>query len=837
MNRDRESLLGRIDELTRRLDDLARPGNDRGAEPGRRASAGDLRLALAEAEFRLAVLPGTEPAEAIERLRRALRHDPYAAKAQLHLGRLLHRGGRRWSALGAYREARRAAPRSRRAPLLMAGALLDLGRAERAVATGLLVGLARDDDAAVDEAVARFDELVERARAAGGGEPGTRGPKHRPARPPGSEVLAAARPPVWDALLAEQVARKPPAAAWVRDYLHAGVDPGTGAAAAAVLLACGADPAAVRDAPGAAASPEDPAGRVLAAALELAEAGSAAGFVALAARLVTARRLPAELACTLHFTRWAAGDEDVVEALALLGGYPPELRALDCFRELRLAILGTRAERAWAAERYDEAGVLWQAMTVLEPDDPDTAVNLAMLATRNRSSGYRPAWERVAELLYAAAARTGDLGHRAADRVALHRAHSWQSLRSAGDDQPDDDGLRRWIADGDAVGVWLREWDLYYLNARLGFRSPGHLLGIAARAGDEAAAAARDQLVRHLDAAVGGRGWSGAAAFERLARESIERAYAAREPDAHREAEQEAADDLLGEALRRALLLRRLADELAPVTATRPRELACAVLRHLFVLPVDALDRHCAERGLIASDERLIALLDNAAAEVAARWTGTTASGPGDFGRMLADVETAATAAPSSVGLAVPHARLLLWTGRAAEAYAKAAGALPRAGTDRMRDALAAVLDDAAGQRLEARTDGQDDRAELATARALMAEFPLSVTPRIAVARLLSRRGGQSVVEAARLLTDGARAAASPGQRADLYGWVRILPDAADAVLKPMLQEIWRRYRAGHDQRDLDHAYGIARARGYRQAAARLRAESEGRREPPHVHG
>lgn len=828
MNRDRESLL-------RRLDKLGRPPEERGG----RESAGDVRLALAEAEFRLAVLPDTEPAEAIDRLRRALRHDPYSAKAHLHLGRLLHRGGRRWSALGAYREARRAAPRSSRAPLLMACALLDLGRAERAVATGLLVGLARGDGDAVDEAVARFDELVARSRAAGG-EPGTRGKKQRTVRPPGSEVLAAAPPPVWDALLAEQVARNPPAAAWVRDYLHPGVDSSTGAAAGAVLLACGADPAAVRDAPGAAAPPEDSAGRVLGAALELAEVDSAGEFVTLAARLVMARRLPAELVCVLHFTRWAAGDEDVVEALALLDGYPPELRALDCFRELRLAILGTRAERAWSAERYDEAGVLWQAMTVLAPDDPDTAVNLAMLATRNRSSGYRSAWERVAELLYAAAARTGDLGHRAADRVALHRAHSWQSLRSAGDDQPDDDGLRRWIADGDAVEVWLREWDLYYLNARLGFRSPGHLLGIPARTGDEEAAAARDQLVRHLDAAVGGRGWNGAAAFERLARESIERTYAAREPDTHRESEQEAADDLLGEALRRALLLRRLADELAPVTAARPRELACTVLRHLFVLPVDALDRHCAERGLIASDERLLALLDNAAAEVAARWTGTTASGPGDFGRMLADVRTAATAAPSSVGLAVPHARLLLWTGHPAEAYAKAAVVLPRAGTDRMRDGLAAVLDDAAEKELEARTDGQDGKVVLATARALMEEFPLSVVPRIAVVRQLNRRGDESVGEAARLLTDGAREVASPAQRADLYHGVHVLPGAADAALRPIVQEAWRRYRAGHDRRDLDHAYGIARARGYRQAMARLREESaraEGRKETPHVHG
>jgi hypothetical protein len=748
------------------------------------------RLALAEAEFRLAVLPGTAPAEAIERLRRAVRHDPYAAKAHLHLGRLLHTGGHRWAALAAYREAHRLAPGSRRPPLLMATALLDLDRPARAVAAELLTALAADDRERIAEAVGGFDELTEQGSA------------RRAKRPPGRDALTGAAPPAWHALLVEQVARKAPSAPWIRDYLHADLDPPVAAAAGTVLIACGAPPEAVRGAPALAQREDHAATRVFAATLLLAEAPDAEGFVRLAAGLLSARMVPAEVVCALHYARWAADEDDVTAALRLLDGYPPD----ECFVELRLAVLSLHAERAWADERLAEAGVLWQEMARLAPERPEVAVNLAMLATRTRSSGYRPAWAAAAELFYVAAARAGDLRHRADERVALHRAHSMQSLRAAGSDQPDTTELRRWLADGDAVEVWLREWDRYYVNARLGFRSPAHVLA----AGDDPEPA-RDCLLRQLGSALDA---TAPVEFVRLARERVARACAARPPDVHREVEQSAADALMDEALSRALLLRQLAGELSAAVAARHRELACAVLRHLFLLPLDALDRHCAERGVITTDERLIGLLDKTAAGVGAGWSGGTLGGTADVARMLADVEAATAAAPSSVGLAVPHARLLLWAGRGPQAYAVAVSALSRSSDPFTRDWLALIVDDV-GEALAADTPDEERR--------LMAELPLSTPPRFAVVdRLWRRRDDASRAEAVRLLADGARGAVTDRQRTRLSRTIRSLP-RADPYVRPLIEEAWQRFRREHDRGDLEHALLLAEARRFVPQAQRLR--------------
>jgi hypothetical protein len=534
--------------------------------------------------------------------------------------------------------------------------------------------------------------------------------------------------------------------------------------------------------------------------------------------------VPAEVVCVLHYARWAETEEDVTTALRLLDAYPPEARAQECFRELRRAVLGRHAERAWAGERFAEAGVLWQAMAELAPERPEVAVNLAMLATRTRSSAYRPAWDGAAERFYAAAARAGDLRYQAADRVALHRAHSMQSLRAAGSNQPDSTELRRWLADGDAVEVWLREWDLYHLNARLDLRSPSHVLAVPPDTGDEQREQARDALLRHVELSVGGRGWTGAAEFVRLATERIAQAYASEPPDIHQEIEQSAADELLDEALSRALLLRRLAGELSAGTVARPRALACAVLRHLFQLPLPALERHCAERGVLTSDESLMSLLDETAADVARNWTGSTPNGTADVARMLADVEVAGAAAPRSAGLAVPHGRLLLWSGRGPEAYARVAAALPGTSSPWIRAALAAIVDRYAIDRLTNADEDADDPTALTRERRLMAELPLSIQPRIAVAaRLLRMGGGARRAEAVRLLADGARGALTDSLRDVLYREVRRLPKAADDDVRRLVEEQWKRSRRDGDVDGLEHAVRLAEARRF--PAKRLRDE------------
>src|SRR5262249_8307773 len=115
------------------------------AELERRDRNPAVRLALAEAEFRLSIAPGIEPAEAIKRLERAVSPDPFLPKLHLHLGRLLHRSGKHSAALSAYRRAVSLAPSSRRAHLLLALALLELGEAEHELGQNLLDALVRGE--------------------------------------------------------------------------------------------------------------------------------------------------------------------------------------------------------------------------------------------------------------------------------------------------------------------------------------------------------------------------------------------------------------------------------------------------------------------------------------------------------------------------------------------------------------------------------------------------------------------------------------------------------------------------------------------------------------------
>src|SRR5215475_182360 len=128
-----------------------------------------VRLALAEAAFRLAVAPETDRDEAITLLRRAAAQDPYLPKVYLHLGRLLHRAGKYREALVEYRQAVRLAPASRRVYLLMALALLELGRQEQAIGQALIGALDQGDTDRLGEAVADLDALAEQQRTVGPG--------------------------------------------------------------------------------------------------------------------------------------------------------------------------------------------------------------------------------------------------------------------------------------------------------------------------------------------------------------------------------------------------------------------------------------------------------------------------------------------------------------------------------------------------------------------------------------------------------------------------------------------------------------------------------------------
>ena len=120
-----------------------RPGDREGLEFARKhleamPSSTAQRLALSEAYFRLAVLPGAEIEAAINLLRQAAAYDPYHPKLFFHLGRLLHQNGEPLAAVFEYRRALRLAPRSHRISVHLALALLDAGPEEREVTPRVL---------------------------------------------------------------------------------------------------------------------------------------------------------------------------------------------------------------------------------------------------------------------------------------------------------------------------------------------------------------------------------------------------------------------------------------------------------------------------------------------------------------------------------------------------------------------------------------------------------------------------------------------------------------------------------------------------------------------------
>jgi len=92
----------------------------------RKTGAADA-VALAEAHFRLAVLPGTDSTEALTHLRAATTLDFLHPKHHFHLGRILHKSGDIYAAICAYRQSLRLAPSSHRTWTHLAIALADLG--------------------------------------------------------------------------------------------------------------------------------------------------------------------------------------------------------------------------------------------------------------------------------------------------------------------------------------------------------------------------------------------------------------------------------------------------------------------------------------------------------------------------------------------------------------------------------------------------------------------------------------------------------------------------------------------------------------------------------------
>lgn len=778
MRRDRRFLLGAIAAM----------------EPLPRTP--ERRIALAEAEFRLAIAPDTPTDEGVDRLGRAVDHDPFLAKAHLHRGRLLHRTGRQRAALGPYRQAIRLAPGSRRAYILLALALLGLGKPERAIGERLLDTLAAGEPSA--QTLADVDALL--AAAGTDDVAGARptGPRQRtPAATGGSA------PDAWHAALIDQIARPKPDRRRVEAHLTAArrsgdSDPGPFATACVLMMVGGETTASVRrlaDQADLATHRGHPAVVMVDTALTLADVRDPAELVPAIVDALRRRAVPPELACWLYYARHEAAPPPVAEAVRLLDSFPPWIQALDPFVELRVAIIDHCARRAWTDKRFDLARLLWHEARSLAPHRVPIAVNLALVAARTAAvEEYRPAWEHLAEVLYLNSAGTGDVRFMLDERISLHRALSQQSFdRYRADathpDRLTDDDLAAWVADPDTVEVWLREWDLYYLNARLRFRSPVHLLSVPADASAEARSEARDILVRHVDIAVAAQRWAGARIFADLVTTHIDNALrdapaaGGRTPDPFHDREKKAADTLADEVLQRVVTLYRLSSYLAYRRPSMVLALGAAVATRQFALPLTVVQQICRDRGIIDGDETLSGIFARDLTAIAATWNTPPTTGPAAYAARIADLHRCVAAAPHLVAVRTLLAEVLHTADRPEGAYRVAVEALslPPSPDERPEDDtrnradLVALVDRIGGEAvpdtIRRGYASLDLNRSVANMRAVVNRYPRSAAARLVLVDLLLDADQREA--AVHVLEDGVRQALDDRQRRRLQERLR----------------------------------------------------------------
>lgn len=764
-----------------------------------------VRIALAEAEFRLAIADDTEPAEAIERLRAAIEQDPFSPKLFLHLGRLLHRGGNPVAAVPEYRHAIRLAPASRRAHLLLGLALLDMGQATRELGDRMIAALNEGGQDDLRAVVAEVDAWVEEQGST------TTDRKSR------KSTLKAGAPDAWRVALYEQVTRGKTPASQLSVLLKAGQarvadadEVAEYATACVLMLTAGQPPKAVRDfaKPVLTQRADHPAVVLLTAALKLAEAEDPAQFVAMASEQVEQGVLPLELVCWLHFTAYGphrAGR--AVDALALLESYPPQIRDTDSFDELRLAVLDGHARNAWSAERFDEARFLWQETGSIDRFRVPVALNLALLAARTRSTqDYGPAWDRLSELLYLHAAGAGDVQLLLDERRTLHLALAQQARQrhcesSGPRDTPTAEEIDAWLADQDALTEWLHQWDLYYVNARLGFRSPAHLLGVLDDAGEEDRAAAATAFARHVELALGERDWAGVVVFANLAAAVAQQAHQSITDtrDEYYEPERAAARALAEVALNRGLTLRRMMMTLRENPSAAQLKLGYDLARRQLALPWQVLRPICVELGLLGENVDPVKLFEHDLVSLAMFWDEPEA--PAGQESVL---EGCVALVPHDLSLRLLHCRALRAASRPADAYAAAVAALELPASEgESRDVLLARLTDevdivgweAVPESIRTTTGpppAMSVEDVIAVVREALQRFPRSAAVRRELVRLLVRTDRVAfLTEAIDLLREGIELALNAEQREEFAAQLtEIAPKAASAPIRAAIRQL-----------------------------------------------
>ncbi len=591
------------------------------------------RLALAEVCFRLAVSPDTEPEAALELMQQAVNFDPYHPKLFYHLGRLLHKNGSLVAAIFEYRRALRLAPTSHRTLVHLAIVLSEAGGEERRIGLAILEALHKGIEARLAELTVELDELLQ-ARLAGkrrlNKQPDGIADGQRSEVPQGQSRWKG----IWRLFLLNQLAHPKPAIKLAAQHLEVGKQmiegqQGVSEYALATLFfvmdgpkACRQIASWLRDS-SLAAHVDRPSIRLVLAICELGDANGVPEFIEMASAKIEAGELPPDLVCCLHYA-WhgTAPNIDVVAAVALLDGYPEQIRYLPSFRELRLAIFDHHARAAWTAERLDRAEIFWRETIPLDPFRIPVAHNLAIVATRVKSlEKYQPAWERAIELRYLLAASAGDVLVELTDRCQLHGSFMRQSLLryvkenpGKASDDPTDEELRSWMKDRDALGIWLRHGALLYLNSRLRFRSPFHFLGIAIDCPEEDVEGAKTNLIGYFELCFRNRSWAGTKVFLDIVGTMAESACVkAKSPvalkrDVHYELEANDSSQLADEATTRGLLMFRMVKLAASSSDQALKRTGLETARFLLRMPWKSLEPRWKKKGHLSEDTDLLAV-------------------------------------------------------------------------------------------------------------------------------------------------------------------------------------------------------------------------------------
>lgn len=619
------------------------------------ASQVQKRIALAEAYFRLAVLPGAELEEAVDFLEKAYQLDPQHPKLAYHLGRLAHLMGDFPSAARHYRQALRLSPENQRAAAHLGLALLESGNAEKEIGQSLLDALGRGQPTGVKDALSALDELLaggadgatgrNDAQAgageagASGGAGGGAGGGAKPGAKPGSPALRPSRSAekgyapenirwkaIWKTLAAEQISRPAPDLKLLKEQLQPALKEAQEDNISAAAILCAVmllDPALksyaleLAQAQPFTAHDGRPARILLQHAVELARCAAPAQALELADQLWRAEALPEDyLVAFLHTLLRPESGMTAAQALSLLETVHSDLRQREAFKELRLALLDGHANHASNRAAYDEAHLLWRAALELAPARVNLAHNLALLAARTRDVDHYPRyWNMAAELRYLLAAAANNPHVHLKDRIALHKGFVQQSYQSClnpekriREQKPE--AVSKWMADHLALTTWMEEWELYYLNARLQYRSAVHMLGVSRDASPELVDAAAQALKNLLERALKPKNWAGAQAFSAMTVDAIQQAAALAKDDAkkardaHYEPEKASATELVHEAIEHGFGLFHLLQQVKSVPGGG-LELGMQIGAHLMALPWKILQPVCIARGYIGEDDDL----------------------------------------------------------------------------------------------------------------------------------------------------------------------------------------------------------------------------------------